>query len=89
MSEYTGKRNKVVAKSSAFVLMNIDLGKESEVIGELRSLRNVKDVYLVYGAYDIVAKVEADTLEELKETINRQIRRLDKVRSTQTMLSME
>ena len=38
---------------------------------------------------DLVAKVETDELDELKETINGKIRKLNNVRSTQTMLSME
>lgn len=49
----------------------------------------MKDVYVVYGVYDIVAKVEADTMEKVKETITWNIRRLDKVRSTLTMIVVE
>lgn len=70
----------------AFVLINADLGAEEELVRELRSTENVKEVYVVYGVYDIVAKVEADTMEKVKETITWKIRRLDKVRSTLTMI---
>ena len=49
----------------------------------------MKDVYVVYGVYDIVARVEADTMEKVKETITWNIRRLDKVRSTLTMIVVE
>jgi DNA-binding Lrp family transcriptional regulator len=38
----------------------------------------------VYGVYDIVAKVEADSMDHLKEVISRKVRRLDKIRSTLT-----
>jgi len=58
----------------------------------LKSLRNldfVKDVYVVYGVYDIIARVEADTMEKVKETITWKIRRLDRVRSTLTMIVVE
>lgn len=47
------------------------------------------DVYVVYGVYDIVARVKADTMEKVKETITWSIRRLDKVRSTLTMIVVE
>ncbi len=70
----------------AFVLINADLGAEEELVRELRNTENVKEVYVVYGVYDIVAKVEADTMEKVKETITWKIRRLDKVRSTLTMI---
>ena len=56
---------------------------------KLREIPNVKEVYVVYGVYDIVARVEADTMEKVKETITWHIRRLDKVRSTLTMIVVE
>jgi DNA-binding Lrp family transcriptional regulator len=43
----------------------------------------------VYGVYDIVAKVEADSMDKLKEIVTWKIRRLDKVRSTLTMIVVE
>ena len=49
----------------------------------------MKDVYVVYGVYDIIARVEADTMEKVKETITWKIRRLDRVRSTLTMIVVE
>ena len=73
----------------AFVLINADLGAEEELLKSLRSLENVKDVYVVYGVYDIVARVEADTMDKVKETITWKIRRLDRVRSTLTMIVVE
>lgn len=73
----------------AFVLINADLGAEEELVKELRGIENVREVYTVYGVYDIVTKVEADTMEKVKETITWKIRRLDKVRSTLTMIVVE
>ena len=73
----------------AFVLINAEIGGETEVIDALRKINNVKDAYLVYGVYDIIAKAEAETMEKLKEIITWKIRRLDKVRSTLTMIVME
>jgi len=49
----------------------------------------MKEVYVVYGVYDIVAKVEADTMDRVKETITWKVRRLDRVRSTLTMIVVE
>lgn len=73
----------------AFVLMNADLGAEKELINELKKIEEVKEVYLVYGAYDVIAKVQADTLDKLKDTVNGKIRRLNKVRTTITMIVIE
>ena len=73
----------------AFVLMNAELGSEDSLVGELRKLDSVKEVYQVYGVYDVVAQVEADTMEKVKETITWKLRKLNGVKSTLTMIVME
>jgi len=72
----------------AYVLINTEIGAEEEVLKQLRQMQPVKEAYLVYGVYDIVAKVEAESMDKLKETVSWNIRRLEKVRSTLTMLVM-
>jgi DNA-binding Lrp family transcriptional regulator len=72
----------------AFVLINAEIGSEGEILKELRTMEHVKEAYLVYGVYDIVAKVEADTMDKLKEFTSFKVRRLNKVRSTLTMIVM-
>ncbi|MCP8312088.1 MAG: Lrp/AsnC ligand binding domain-containing protein [Candidatus Methylarchaceae archaeon HK01B] len=61
--------------------MSIDLGAEVEILKELEKIENVKEAYFVYGLYDIMVKVDAQSMEKVKETI-RKIRGLDKIRST-------
>ena len=73
----------------AFVLINTETGSEQEVLDELRKIDAVKESYLVYGVYDIVAKVGADTMDKLKEIVTWTVRRVDKVRSTLTMIIIE
>jgi len=73
----------------AFVLINADLGAEEALVAELKKITNVTEVYMVYGAYDLILKVEADTTEKVKETITWHIRRLEKVRSTLTLIAVE
>jgi len=73
----------------AFVFMNIDAGGEQEVLKELQNIQNVKEAHLVYGVYDLVARIEAETMDKLKEIVTWKVRRLDKVRSTLTTIVME
>jgi DNA-binding Lrp family transcriptional regulator len=75
--------------AKAFVLINADLGAEEELVAELKKITNVTEVHAVYGVYDLILKVEADTTEKVKETITYHIRRLEKVRSTLTMIVVE
>lgn len=74
---------------TAFVLINADLGSEDELVKQLKTIENVSEVYAVYGVYDVIAKVEAPSMEKVKETVTWKIRRLEKVRSTLTMIVIE
>ena len=73
----------------AFVMIVAETGRESEVLDELKKIEHVKEACLTYGAYDVVAKVEAETKEKLEEIITGKVRRLDSVRSTLTMMVVE
>jgi len=75
--------------STAFVLVNVETGFDAEVQKKLATMEGVTEAYQVYGVYDLIAKVTADSMDKLKEIITWKIRRLEKVRSTLTMIIME
>ncbi len=70
----------------AFVMINVKVGTDREVVGKLRALKGVKEVYEVYAVYDIVAIVEAETMAELNDLVNSEIRKIDNVTSTNTVI---
>ena len=70
----------------AFVLINAEIGAEADVLNKVSRIPEVKEAYMVYGVYDVVTVVEATTMEELRDVIAQRIRRIDKVRSTTTMV---
>jgi len=74
---------------TAYVLINCDLGSEEEIIRELKKMPGTIEVSGVYGVYDIIAKVNSDTMEKLRESITWHVRKIDKVRSTLTMIVIE
>ncbi len=75
--------------SLAFVMVNPEVGSEDAVLEELRKIPNVKEAYAVYGSVDIVAKVEAESMDALNDVITTKVRRLSHVRSTLTMTVIE
>lgn len=73
----------------AFVLINCELGSEEAVILELKSIEGITEVHGTFGAYDILAKVESEQVEKLRETITWKIRKIPKIRSTLTLMGIE
>lgn len=73
----------------AFVLVNVDSGSEEEVLGDIKKLEGVNEAYYSYGVYDIISKVEADTMEKLREIVTKKMRAISKVRSTLTLIIMD
>jgi len=75
--------------AKALVLINTEVGMEQEVVNQLKTMKSVKEAYMVYGVYDAVAFVEAEKIEELKNAVSYDIRKLNGVRSTVTMMVAE
>jgi DNA-binding Lrp family transcriptional regulator len=73
----------------SFVLINVEPGSEEDVLKEVRKVPNVKDCHRSYGIYDMIAQVEADSMDGLKEIITWKIRRLPGVRSTVSTIVIE
>lgn len=76
-------------KARAIVLIQTDVGMESSVLEKLYEHPEVLDVYIVYGIYDVVAIIEAESLEKIREIIINSIRRIEGVRTTTTMIVVE
>jgi len=72
----------------AYVLINCDLGSEEDIISQLKTIDGVKEVHGTFGAYDIIAKVESEDVDKLRDTITWKIRKLDRIRSTLTLMAI-
>ena len=75
--------------ATAYVLINCELGSEEAIISQLKNLEGVIEVHGTFGAYDILAKIESSTVEALRETITWKTRKIEKIRSTFTLMGIE
>ena len=74
---------------TAFVMIVSKPGEEKDLAEDLRKLPEVKEVWEVYGEYDLVARILTDSLQLLDSFVRQQIRRIPSVRLTTTMISVE
>jgi len=72
----------------AFMMLNVDLGCERDVLRELREMDGVVEAYVVDGVYDVVVVLEAEGLDDLRNLISK-VRGMNNVQSTLTMISVE
>ncbi|PVX24402.1 MAG: AsnC family transcriptional regulator [Candidatus Bathyarchaeum sp.] len=73
----------------AYVLINTEPKHMENVVATLEKLDSVVEIFPLYGVYDVVAKIQAETMEKLKDIVTWKVRSLDEVRSTITMLILE
>ncbi len=65
--------------------MNCDFGSEEYIVEELKRIPQVKNAYLTFGAYDVIAEIQADSQEDFDQTVASKIRGLARVVSTMTL----
>ena len=69
--------------------MNCTLGSEEEIIATLEKIEGVKEVHGTLGMYDIIAQIESENEEKIREIITETIRKIPKIRSTMTLTRSE
>ena len=73
----------------AYVLIKSDLGAEEQLVEKLEKIEQVLKVERTFGDYDIVVKMESEHIEKIREIISWDIKKLDKIRSTLTLVKKE
>ena len=68
-----------------YVLLNCDLGTEDYILEELKRVPQVKKAYVTFGAYDIIAEIQAESQEDFDKAIALKIRSISRVISTMTL----
>lgn len=69
-----------------YILIKLVPGFESDALSQIRVTRGVTDVNLVFGQWDAIAIAEAKSLSELSQTIINEVRSIQGVQDTTTLL---
>ena len=77
--------NKIVMPT-AYVLLNTEIGAENQVLKALRTIEGVEEAHNLWGVYDIIANIKAETMEKLKYIITRRIEQIGQINSKLTMI---
>lgn len=70
----------------AYILGQVSPQMEKEALSKISEIKQVTEINIVYGKYDMIAKVTTDTMEELKDLVVKQIRDSGAIELTQTLV---
>ncbi len=73
----------------AYVLISCETGSERSIISNLKLIETVNEVFGTYGSYDVIAKMESDAEEKLRQAITKKVRMVPKIRATLTLMAHE
>ncbi len=71
---------------TAFVLVIADIGAEKRIVEELSDLDFVEEADILYGEYDIIAKVKIDEVSKLSDFVLEKIRSIQGVKRSSTLI---
>ena len=71
---------------TALLLITTESGTETKVMKLLKTTKGVEDIHLVYGAYDMVARIRAESMDELQEIVANRLGRLKEIKSSTTLI---
>ena len=71
----------------AFILCKLASGKEQKALQKMRSINGVNEVFMVFGGWDVILSAEADTIDKLCGLIVSQVRAVDGVSGTETLVT--
>lgn len=70
---------------TAYVLISCVMGEEHAVLDKIKEISQIKTTLITFGEYDLVAKIQTDSPQEMAGIISSQIRQIQKIRSTVTL----
>lgn len=72
--------------TTAYVMINCELGAEETIIEKLKEIEQVKDVFGTIGTHDMMVKLDAENFEKIREIVSRNIQKIEKIRTISTLV---
>jgi len=74
---------------TAYMLLNTEIGAENQVLKALKNIEGVEEAHSLWGVYDLIINIKADSLDKLKYIITKRIGKVGKINSKLTMIITE
>ncbi len=74
---------------TAYILLNTEIGAETQVLNALKKIEGVEEAHSLWGVYDIIANVRADSMEKLRYIITKRVGKIARINSKLTMITVD
>ena len=88
MSE-TFQLDKTKTTTKAYLMINCESGSETQVLDELKTFPAIRKAEMTIGRHDILALIQADSTDELRDIITMKIRKIPEISCTTTLVCTE
>lgn len=72
--------------TTAYVMINCELGAEEIIMEKLKEIEQVKDVFGTIGTHDMMVKLDAENFEKIREIVSKNIQKIEKIRTISTLV---
>lgn len=69
---------------TAYILLNVDMSNQNDVFETVKTMEETREVYLIFGAFDIIIKAEFEDNDQLSSFVVDKLKSLEGVLETQT-----
>ncbi len=73
----------------AYIMVRVDAGKERDVLKAVNGWPEVKEAHIIYGEWDLVLKIQVDSIENITSFVVDKLRTIPEVKLTSTMIVAE
>jgi len=71
--------------ATGFILINTAPHREQAVLSKLKEVEEIEELYLLFGGYDMIVRVEARDFDDLGHIVLSKIRAIEGVIHTETL----
>ena len=71
---------------SAYILLNTEIGAEAAVLRVLKMIEGVEQAHRLWGVYDVIVNVNAESIEKLEAIVTKKIGKVGRINSKLTMI---
>ena len=70
----------------AYLLISLDATREDDIYDKLKKMAEIKDLHILFGEWDLIAKVQLENSEALGTFVISKVRNIPGVKLTSTLI---